>query len=69
MKKYAISFIDFHENDLIIKVVETDGSWKDALVKSQFVDDENAETLDDDMKNAKEQAFNQDWLFEVVEII
>ena len=68
MKKYAVAFISFIENDLQIEIVLTDGSWKDALVDSQFIDKDICDTLDDFIETAKQQAFDQDWLFEVKEI-
>lgn len=62
MNKYAVAFVDFFENDLQIKIVEAI-DWKQALIKA-FGIVFTSETLE----KAKEEAFNQDCLFDVKEI-
>ncbi len=60
--KFAVAFMDFFENDLKIKIVEAD-DWREALVKA-FEASFEGETL----KEARVAAFNQDYLFNVVEL-
>lgn len=64
MAKYAVACINFHDNDLEIKFVPA-SSWKEALSK---YDKEFADSLPDDIKQAKAAAFDQDCMFEVREI-
>jgi len=67
MKKYAVSYMDFFDNDLTTRIVEVDGDWKDAL-KEAFPRTSN-DIHGDEIEEVKDNAFDQDWLFEVVEII
>lgn len=64
MKKFAVAFVDFaFKNDLQIKFVEAE-DWRQALNKTFGPRYLESESLED----AKEEAFNQDWLFDVKEI-
>ena len=62
--KYAVAHIDLFEHDLKIEIVEA-SNWKEAL--EIFVS--NVNDLPDDLKEAKEEAFNQDWMFAVKEVM
>ena len=64
MKKYAVAYILFFDNDLQLKVVEAKG-WKEALNKAF---DNIGDYLPDRIEEAKAEAFNGDWMFEVKEI-
>lgn len=59
-----MAYISFFENDLELKIVKAD-DWKDAL---RIGFDLMSGWLPDDMEEAKVEAFNQDWSFNVVEI-
>jgi len=64
--KFAVGLINFFDNELEIKVVEVSGkNWKDAFEKA-FPD--YAGYLSDDMKEAKREAFDADFMFDVVEV-
>ena len=63
MKKYAVSYINFFNNNLITKIVDVDGDWKVAI---EAAIPDTAAYLDDDIENAKCQAFDSDWLFDVI---
>lgn len=64
MKKYAVAYMNFFDNDLKIKIVGSLG-WRDALIKAfpimSWVSSGNLE-------ESKETAFDHDVLFDVVEI-
>jgi len=64
MKRYAIAYFNFFDNDLQIKIVEADG-WRMALDKAFPV---LYWVREDDLKKAREQAFNSDVLFNVIDI-
>lgn len=74
MKKFAVGMINFFDNDLRIKIVETDGNWKDALKLAYNVttkDEDNEKyysAMPDDIEEAKTFTFDGDWMFDVVEI-
>ena len=64
MKNYAVAYMNFFDNTLDIKFVESD-SWKNALDKAFPLE---GYELPDDMEEAKTEAFNGDWQFEVKEL-
>ena len=64
MKSFAVATINFFDNDLRIFLVE-DESWKKALGQVEDLTDYN---LPDDIEEAKTEAFNSDWLFDVEEL-
>ena len=70
MTKYAVAHMDFFNNILVCKIVEVEDnqSWKDALAKAMNLKDSSELEIDDFIETAKEDAFNQDWLFDVVKI-
>ncbi len=59
---FIVAFTNFFDNDLKIKIVKAK-DWK-AAIKDAF----NLEFESDDLETAKEDAFNQDVLFEVKEV-
>jgi len=62
--KYAVAYVNFFDNDLQLRVVKARG-WKQAVSRAfDCAQHLTSETLDE----AKEEAFNQDWLFNVLEI-
>jgi hypothetical protein len=66
MKTYAVALINFLENNLQLKVVNCAGGWKKAL---DMAFPGYAENLTgDDIEDAINDAFNQDWLFQVEEV-
>lgn len=64
--RYAVGYMDFFDNNLQVRVVDDATTWKDAWVKAFPEQTDNH--LPDDIEEAKEYAFNRDWLFDVVEI-
>lgn len=67
MNTWAVSFIDFLDNELKIKVVNA-SNWKEALNKAFpgflcYLSNSN------DLQIAKAEAFNQAWIFEAIQII
>ncbi len=65
MKTYAVAYISFYDNTLKIIIVKAK-NWKDALIKTFGVG--SWDGFPDDMEEAKEEAFNGDWMFDVTEI-
>jgi len=67
MNKFAVAFINFFDNDLQIKIVEIGSAhWKHAFVAAY---PDYAEFIGNkDMETAKDDAWNQDWAFEVKKI-
>jgi len=65
MKKFAVAYTNFLENDLKIKIVEA-SDWREALIKAfptvDWID------RDHNLGESKEFAFSGDALFDVVEI-
>lgn len=59
---FVVTYLNFYDNDLKIKIVKAK-DWKEAI-KEAF----DLEFESDDLEGAKEDAFNQDVLFEVLEI-
>ena len=69
-KLYAVSYMDFFNNDLIIEFYRAP-DWQTALAlhTKTVTDVEYMEHLYGmSMEDAKEEAFNGDWLFDVVEV-
>lgn len=68
-KKYAVAYMNFSDNDLQIKIVNAP-DWKSAAGAAfpERIDLDVTESLPDNLEAAKEEAFDQDWLFDVVEI-
>ncbi len=64
--RYAVCYMNFFDNDLQIRIVDNVTTWKEALEKV-FPENKNMD-LPHDMGDAKEYAFDGDWLFDVVEI-
>jgi len=71
MKTYVVSVISFFDNVLVSEKIEAD-SWKEALFKHSRMKDEDEpigeDWLSDDINDAKMDAFNADFAFEVFEI-
>lgn len=63
--RYAVAHMSFFDNDLKVKVVKGVANWKGALAEAFDI---TADDLPDAMEEAQEEAFNQDWLFDAVEI-
>lgn len=63
--KYAVAYISFFDNELQLKIVEAEG-WKDALNK---VFANRGHYLPSDYKEAQAEAFNGNWMFNVIEVI
>ena len=65
MKRFAVSHIHLMDNDLKSELIEAD-FWYEALCIYLDYDPE----LDiKDIEKAKSEAFDQDWLFDVLEIL
>lgn len=67
MKLYAVAHANFFDNDLQIRIVKAN-DWKEALSNAFDADKIKNVASCKDLKDAKWIAFNQDWLFDVVEI-
>lgn len=69
-KLFAVSYIDFFNNELVTEFHRA-ANWQTALcLHTKVVND--AEYMDWlcglDIEDAKEEAFNGDWMFDVVEV-
>lgn len=70
MKKFAVGFISFFDNELNIEVVYAD-DWRDALSYHSHIDAEFWKFLCNDtnsLKDAKIKAFNCDCMIDIIEI-
>jgi hypothetical protein len=72
MTKYAVAAMNFYDNSITIEFIDAD-DWKTALSKHNQFRDDNEEMGDiswmsDDIEIAKEDAFNADMMFDVVEV-
>lgn len=69
-KLYAVSYMDFFNNNLITEIHQAN-CWQDALMMHSNVvqcGEFEATIMTQDIEDAKEDAFNGDWLFDVVEV-
>ena len=67
MKKFAVGYIDFFDNELIIEIIEAE-DWFSALSNhSKFKEDE-IYLPNTSLKDAKNEAFNCDSMIDVIEI-
>lgn len=64
MRNFAVASMNFFDNNLKITFVKAE-NWKSAL--GQVEDLSNYE-LPDDLEEAKAEAFNGDWVFDVKEL-
>ena len=71
MPVYVVSTISFFDNIIFSEKIEAE-SWKEALLKHSKMRNEGEEIgydwLPDDINTAKEEAFNADMTFEVLEL-
>ena len=71
MKKFAVGYLSFFENDLVVEIVEAE-NWGKALVNHSKLKSEDDTYLEeicvDGMKVAQGHAFDGDWIFDVKEI-
>lgn len=73
MPRYAVGYTNAFDNILTVKIVEAI-DWRTALIDSGLLgrDKEGAAntvaSLPEGMEEAKEEAFNQDWQFDVIEV-
>jgi len=66
MKNFAVASVSFLDNDLTLKVTKAT-DWRDAFRKT-FPGESEYLPSELSLEEAKEEAFNQDWLFNVIEI-
>ena len=66
MSKFVVSFVSLGDNELEIKIVNAT-SWKDALSKA-YPSLMYCHMLPNDIETAKNRLFDQDFLFNVLEI-
>jgi predicted HAD superfamily hydrolase len=64
--KFAVGYINFFDNDLIIEVIEAN-NWKLALSKHSHLINSGIDLFfGDTLENVKVQAFNCDMMIDVV---
>lgn len=71
MKKFAVGYIDFYDNELIIEIIEAE-DWYAALsshTKLKSMNEDECYLPSDSLETAKDIAFNSDFMIDVVEII
>lgn len=66
--RYVVGYLNFYDNKLLVKSVDAAGCWKMALILSGYIDKVVADTISNDFEQAKADAFDQDWTFDVKEI-
>ncbi len=65
--RYAVSYMNFCDNNLSTVIGEEDSpDWRDALHLHPELSSENPNDYPKDINDAKEWAFNSDFLFDVV---
>jgi len=67
MKRWAVGYFDMMNNTLDIEIV-TAADWIDALSAHSKISNGHLEELPTDMNEAKQEFFNQDAMFDCVEI-
>lgn len=70
MKNFAVSYINWFDNNLKTKFVKA-GSWQDALFLSDFYNKDEMEYIlsATTFEDSKQKAFDTDSMFEVVEFV
>lgn len=71
MKKFAVGYIDFYDNELTIEIIEAE-DWYAALsshTKLKSMNEDQCYLPSDSLEAAKNEAFNMDLMIDVVEII
>ena len=71
MKKFAVGYIDFYDNELTIEIIEAE-DWHTALnshTKLKSMSEDQCYLPSDSLEAAKNEAFNMDLMIDVVEII
>jgi hypothetical protein len=67
MSKFAVTYMNYFDNVMITKIVEAK-TWMEAL-QTAFGIYECIKEVGDDQTNGQQAAFDQDWNFNVVEIV
>lgn len=67
MRRFAVAVIMFFDNELKIKIVKAE-NWKDALKEAFPIEADFVIITGNDILETKRQAFDQDWMFEVIEV-
>lgn len=68
MKKFAVGYIDFYDNELTIEIIEAE-DWYTALNSHTKLKSDECYLSSDSLEAAKDIAFNDDFMIDVVEII
>lgn len=71
MKKFAVGYIDFYDNELTIEIIEAE-DWYTALnshTKLKSMNEDECYLSSDSLEAAKDIAFNNDFMIDVVEVI
>ena len=70
---YAVAAMNFYDNELKVELVEAD-NWKEAISKHTIFKEQPTDKtgdvswLPDNIKEAKDEAFGADIVFDVIEI-
>ncbi len=67
MKKWAVAYVSFFENDVKVKIVEDDGDWRDAF-ESAFPGHKEYFADMDDIEEAKKMAADAEFGLDVKQI-
>ncbi len=72
MEKFAVGYLNFFENELIVEVVEAE-DWFDAIkkhskLKTEYEDEYLEEMCSEGMEMAKNAAFDGEWTFDVKKV-
>lgn len=67
MAKFAVGYINFHDNEMIIEIVEG-ADWKEAVTKHSKLDGDDYYSDAPTLEEAKQLAFNSDEMIDVKEI-
>lgn len=68
MKKFAVGYINFHDNDMVTEIVEAD-SWQEALVLHSLITSDSYDTTDSTLEQMKCHAFDMDEMIDIVEVM
>ena len=67
MKRWAVGYISFHDNEVRVEIVYGD-DWHDALLKHSQLQDWTEPLTPSSIEITKQQFFDCDSMFDVVEI-
>ena len=66
MNRYAVAYINFYDNELSIKLTKAN-NWREAVDNTfKIFEEMGVVDISDDIEEAKREAFDADFMFDVI---